>query len=359
MSICIILQDFALGGTERIALRLARAWSAEGRAVTIFCGEAKGPLAGLIEGAAVRIVVAPGRIVRGHGSRLRLGRAAAAFLQGEPHAACFIPGNFHWPAIPPVAGLAGTVRPHIIAQVSAAIRKPQRRGLRDLFYRWRMRRLLRRADTVVTLSEQARREAAALLPGVRVRTIPLPALEDALPPPIAAGGRMIMAAGRLVREKGFQDLITAFARLDDDARLVIAGEGPERARLAALAASLGVADRVVLPGFVQDIRPMLDAARLFVLSSHFEGYAAVVIEALSAGRPVVATECTPATHELLTDDRFGVTVPIGDSIAMAAAIARMLESPPPDPALLADAVERHRIGPVARAYLGLFDAPVR
>nr|WP_243843316.1 glycosyltransferase [Sphingomonas vulcanisoli] len=343
-----------MGGTERIALRLARAWSEQGCAVTLFVGEARGALAGLIGGSAVRVVVAPGDVRRRPGSVTRLGAAAARFLKAEPHDACFIPGNFHWNAIPPIARLPKAVRPRIVAQVSAAISKPQRRGLRRLTFRWKLRYFLGKADAVVALSDTARDKARALT-ATPVYTIPLPALADDVPPPVPAQGRTILAAGRLVPEKGFQDLIAAFSLLDDrEAHLLIVGEGPHRAELETLAADLGVGDRVSLPGFVEDIRPSLDRARLFVLSSHFEGYAAVVIEALAAGRPVVATDCTPATHELLTDMRFGVTVPIGDPSAMAKAIAQMLALPAPDPARLAATVERYRIGPVAHAYLALF-----
>ncbi|NIJ07562.1 glycosyltransferase involved in cell wall biosynthesis [Sphingomonas vulcanisoli] len=354
--LCIILQDFALGGTEHVALTLARAWSEAGRAVTIFCGKAEGPLRPLIEGAPVRVVEAPGGIVRQRGSVARLGAAAARFLHAEPHHSCFIPGNYHWDAIPPIRRLPDGIRPKIVAQLSSPISKPQRRGLRKAGFRWKMRRLLRGIDTLVTMSDRQRPEAARILPDVTVRAIPLPCVPDGSAAPTMAEGRTIVAAGRLVAQKAFEDLISAFALLDDpDARLVIVGEGCERPQLEALVARLGLQDRVRLPGFAAEIRPALDAARLFVLSSHYEGYAAVIAQALAAGRPVVATDCTPATHELLGDDRFGMTVPIADPAALAQAMARMLAQPAPDPMLLAQAVERHRVGSAAEAYRALLD----
>ena len=137
------------------------------------------------------------------------------------------------------------------------------------------------------------------------------------------------------------------------------GEGPLRADLAALAASLGVGDRVELPGYVPDLRPWLDRARVFLLSSRYEGYGAVVVEALAAGRPVVAFDTTPAVGELLSGapDR-GIVVPAGDLDALARALERALARPSRDPAALAAAVDRFRIGPVAQAYLALFDEVV-
>ncbi len=106
---------------------------------------------------------------------------------------------------------------------------------------------------------------------------------------------MILAAGRLIRQKGFDLLIDAFARLDDPrARLVIVGSGPEEDELRRKIERLDLAQCVTLAGFVPDIRPHLDAARVFVLPSRFEGYGAVIVEALGAGRPVIATASTPA-----------------------------------------------------------------
>ncbi len=349
--ILVPISDFALGGTERIAIRLANAWAARGCAVTLFCGQDKGALAGMVDRARVKVVEAG--IARGRGSRRRLGKAAARHLAREPADACFIPGNFHWPAIAPIA--ASKARPNIVVQISAAILKPQRQGWRRKLYEAQMARLLAEADAIVTLSQDALEDAAAIVPRAKLRTIPLPALEDDVAPPIPATGTTIMAAGRLVPEKGFHELIEAFALLDrPKTDLLIVGAGPDEARLRARAAKLGIADRLELPGYAPDIRPYLDRARLFVLSSHFEGYAAVLVEALAAGRPVVATDCTPATGELFTDAQTGAVVPIGDPAAMAVAIAAMLDRPVPDPQQLAAKVAPFRIGPVAERYLALF-----
>jgi glycosyltransferase involved in cell wall biosynthesis len=165
---------------------------------------------------------------------------------------------------------------------------------------------------------------------------------------------IVLAAGRLVPEKGFARLIDAFAKLPEGtARLVIVGDGPEADALHRQSETLGLADRVELVGYVADIRPWLDAARLFVLASDFEGYPAVLAEALAAGRPVIATDCTPATR-LLAAPGAGMVVPLDDSKALARAITTMLAQAPPDPGALAALVAHHRIGAVAAEYLNLF-----
>jgi glycosyltransferase involved in cell wall biosynthesis len=189
--------------------------------------------------------------------------------------------------------------------------------------------------------------------------IRLPALDDegACGPRTRASGKMILAAGRLAEVKGFDVALRAFARLGDPAaRLVILGEGPCRQELAALAIALGVAERVEFPGYVTDIRPWLEAARVFLLSSYFEGYAAVVVEALDAGRPVVSTDCTPAAFELLSRPEAGAVAPIADVAGLATRLRQVMAAPAPDPQRLADMVAGYRIGPISAAYLRLFDS---
>ncbi len=354
LSILIVLHDFALGGTERVAVRLAEAWAKRGVQVTIFAGSDAGPLRGLA-GDRVDVALADPPIPRGRGSRRRLAHAARAFVAPRRFDGVFIPGNFHWPV---AAALAGSGIP-VIAQVSAALDKPQRGRVRQWAFERRMRYLLRHVQAVVALSDVARDQADRILRRRIATTIALPALTDDIASPIPipeTQSPAILAAGRLVPEKGFARLIAAFAALPEkSARLVIVGDGPEAHALRRQAETLGIADRIAFPGYVADIRPWLDIARLFVLPSDFEGYPAVMVEALAAGRPVVATDCTPATR-LLDAPGAGKVVPLGDTIALAQAITQMLSQSPPDPAQLAASVAHHRIGAVAKAYLDLFAA---
>jgi glycosyltransferase involved in cell wall biosynthesis len=102
--------------------------------------------------------------------------------------------------------------------------------------------------------------------------------------------RLLVAAGRLIPDKGYRYLIEAFSRLDrSDAHLLVAGEGPERGRLEVAIRELGVHGRVHLPGFRQDVVGILKSADAFVLSSLEEGVPMVVVEAMACGLPVVST----------------------------------------------------------------------
>lgn len=166
---------------------------------------------------------------------------------------------------------------------------------------------------------------------------------------------VILAAGRLKPQKDFPTLLRAFTllRKQRNARLVILGEGPQRAELAALAEELGISRDVDLPGFQENPYGFMHAARLFVLSSRFEGAPNVLIEAMALGTPVVATDCPSGPREILQGGQVGRLVPVGDVAALAAAMARELESPT-SPERLREAVNKFTIENSTLQYLRVF-----
>lgn len=139
-------------------------------------------------------------------------------------------------------------------------------------------------------------------------------------------GKRILAVGTLKSVKNQALLLKAFARLPRavDARLMILGEGSLRGDLEALAAQLGVADRILMPGFFPDPAPFYRAADLFVLSSDYEGFGNVIVEALACGCPVVSTDCPSGPAEILENGRIGRLVPVGDAEALATAMTEAL-----------------------------------
>ena len=126
---------------------------------------------------------------------------------------------------------------------------------------------------------------------------------------------LVLGARRLTEQKDFPTLVRAFAKLrrERPARLVILGEGRHRARLEALAAELGVAADVALPGFTPNPYAWMARADLFVLSSAWEGSPNVLTEALALGTPSVATDCPSGPREVLDGGRYGPLVPVGDA----------------------------------------------
>src|ERR1700676_133737 len=130
---------------------------------------------------------------------------------------------------------------------------------------------------------------------------------------------VILGAGRLAEQKDFATLIRAFARVRQQrpARLLILGEGEERQRLEALADELGIRQDVSLPGYEENPYKFMSKAALFVLSSAWEGFGNVVVEALAAGARVLATDCRDGPREIVEAVGQGRLVQVGDSAAMA------------------------------------------
>jgi glycosyltransferase involved in cell wall biosynthesis len=185
--------------------------------------------------------------------------------------------------------------------------------------------MFRRCDAVIAVSQSL----ADGLPGQTVNVIPNgiapPARVDAarvaaIKAPLP-GQPLVLAAGRLVRAKGFDVLLAAWEAIP--APLWIAGEGPQRSELEALIHRYRLQDRVTLLGQRDDIDVLMEAADLLVLPSRREGFPYVLLEALQRRLPVIATE-VPGAVDVLPQPWL---VPVEDAAALAAAISGALSAP--------------------------------
>ncbi|WP_419786698.1 glycosyltransferase family 4 protein [Pseudodesulfovibrio sp.] len=139
--------------------------------------------------------------------------------------------------------------------------------------------------------------------------------------------RLVVAAGRLTHQKGFDILIRVFARLASehaDWQLVIYGEGPDRESLEALIEASGAAGRITLPGRVDNLDRRLAEGDLFVMPSRFEGFGNVLVEAMNVGLPVVAFDCPSGPSEVVSDGENGFLIPAGDEDALGDAMRRLM-----------------------------------
>jgi len=148
---------------------------------------------------------------------------------------------------------------------------------------------------------------------------------------VGSGERLVLAIGRLSSEKAHIDLLRAFGHLRETgpefgARLVIVGDGPERERLQAAAQSLGILPLTHFTGQMSDVRPCYAAADVLALPSHSEGSPYVLLEAMAARLPVVATR-VGGVPEMVEDEVSALLVPARDPRAMAAALTRVLTNP--------------------------------
>ena len=203
---------------------------------------------------------------------------------------------------------------------------------------------LRLMDRVVAVSEeQARRVRRAGVPDARLTVIRNAARLGAFDGTPTEPSRRILAAGRLSPEKGFDILVEAAARVlprFPDAHIVLHGEGPERPKLEARLAELGLRARFAMPGFTKELDKLLPHAAMLVLPSYTEGLPNVVLEAGAAGVPVVAT-AVGGTPEVVVDGETGFLVPAGDPAALADRIG----------VLLADEARRRAMGRAARRHM--------
>lgn len=152
---------------------------------------------------------------------------------------------------------------------------------------------------------------------------------------------VVLSVGRLAPAKDHATLVRAFAEVlrTRQARLVILGEGTERSSLLQLAESLGVSQYVDLPGFKINPFAYMSKASVFVLSSRYEGFPNVLVQAMACGTPVVSTDCRSGPMEILEDGKWGSLVPVGDQQAMASAIIATLDSAIPRECILSRASE--------------------
>jgi Glycosyltransferase len=356
--ILLVLPSLERGGGERVLLQLAGSFLAAGREVHV---------AVLLGGGPLRPVVP-------HAVTLHELIDASDASKGLALA---------WKALPKLASLIRTVKPRAVLStmtgtnlltVLACMRARIRTRLvlreaaslvntKSILTRQTMRWLYRRADALIAVSTGVAEDLRGLgLAEDRIHVIhnpvdasrlrhladvgPLLVPQDKLP--------YVVSIGRLVEQKDQQTLLRAYtlSTLRGSHHLVIVGEGDQRAGLERLARDLGIADRLVLTGALDNPYRVLAEASLHALSSRWEGYPNVLLEALALGVPVVSTDCPFGPREMLDDGRYGRLVPMGDPVALARAMEEELARPSVD---IEDVIAAHGPRKIASLYLDVLD----
>ena len=224
-----------------------------------------------------------------------------------------------------------------------------------------------RAARIVMLTSESLAWLHSAIPRARGSVIPnpisypMPVAEPVVPPDslVRADRHLLLAAGRLAPQKGFDLLVPAFASIaatQPDWDLVILGEGPERAALEAQVQGSGLGDRILLPGVVGNVAHWYARADLFVMSSRFEGFPMTLAEALASGLPAVSFDCETGPRDLIEDGRQGRLVrPVEDPAALAAALDAVMTDEPGRRRMAEEAVSvRDRYS--LERILGMWDA---
>jgi len=237
-------------------------------------------------------------------------------------------------------------------------------ALRKWLWHAPMRKLYPKVDLIIPVSEGVLDDVASItgLGSDKLRVIRNPVItpemhslaEQPIKHPWFAEGELpiILGAGRFTRQKDFITLIKAFAKVRQqlDCRLVLLGYGALQERYQALAEELGVTEDISMPGFASNPYPYMKRAKLFVLSSAWEGSPNVLSEALAQGTPVVATDCPSGPREALKGGAVAALVAVGDVDAMAEAMVTTLKHPPSAESLQ-EAVSDYTAEKSAQRYL--------
>lgn len=344
MRLTLFIQTLHCGGAERMISLVASHWAQRGdaRAVTLLTytppAEDFYPLHPLV----VRRVCDPPQAPVGQAGRfaLRIAALRRALAATRPDViVSFIDASnvevlcaTRGLGVPVIACERSDPRRHAVGRHTAALRRV----------------LYPRAGAVVVQTEALRGWAESIVPRSQIAVIP----NFVRTPPAANGAArepLVVGIGSLKDCKGFDLLIDAFAavaRAHPDWRLAILGEGPRRPELTRRIEELGLRDRASLPGAVRDPDAWLRRAGLFVLSSRYEGFPNVLLEAMANGAPVVAADCPSGPREIIRHGVDGLLVPPEDPEALAGALWRLVE----------DDAERARLGARAADVADRFSA---
>jgi glycosyltransferase involved in cell wall biosynthesis len=319
------------GGVQRSQVDLANALLGQGAEVSVVMARAEGPfLRELVDGVELVDLQATTRA----GFVLRL----AAFVRRR-RPSQVIASQHHTGVLAAVSMLLAARGTRLIIVLHNHLTSLMKRERWAGLVLAMMRLTYRRADTVVCVSRGVAGDVRRCFPKLRdrVATLYYPIPLDR----IVEAGRartheawldsrelpVVVAVGRLCGQKDFATLLRAisFASRTTPCRLVIVGEGEERARLEAVVSELGIEGQVRFAGHRDNPHAFVAKADVVVVSSRWEGFCLVIVEALALGRAVVSTDCPSGPAEILDGGRFGRLVPVGDSEQLAEALIDVLQ----------------------------------
>jgi glycosyltransferase involved in cell wall biosynthesis len=333
--ISLFLPSLEGGGAERAFVQLANEFAARGYSVDFALASARGPyLQALSTGV---------RVVDLHASGVfrALPKLIGYLRREQPDV--LMSGLDHANVVAILSRfLSGSRMRCVISarSVPSAIYRDDR-----TLATWVMLRLMKAAyrfsDGVIANSNAVAADVAGFVPQSKLKTIynpvDLAGIERrgslSVDHPWCAPGAIpiVLSVGSLTPVKDFPTLVRAFSIVKSkrDCRLVILGEGADRAKLESLVGELDLRRDVLFPGFADNPFAWMRHARVFVSSSLTEGCPNALMEALACGTPVVSTDCVGGSSEVLEGGKWGRLVPVGEPDAMAAAILATLESAAP------------------------------
>jgi len=364
MRITFVIPSLAAGGAERVASSLVNYWSSVGDEVTLATLDFEEADFYSLSPSVERVALGLGEVSSNGFLRIsknfrRVRQLRRVIRQSRPDVVISFLAYTNVLVLTAALGLGVPV---VVSERTNTIQG--RAGsavdlLRHVLYP--------RADAVVVQTEAVAEWARRLVKAAAVRVIPNP-----VHPPKTElhsfqdeRNLTVLAMGRLVPVKGFDVLLQAFARcarLHHDWTLRIVGDGPERGRLEALSDKLGIATRVRLDPFLKEPEAAFKSAGLFALSSRYEGFPNVLLEAMACGLPVISFDCPNGPKEIIRDGLDGVLVPANNEEVLAERMARLMGAEDERKRLAASAIqvtERFSLTKVAAMWQEVLDEAVR
>lgn len=333
LKLALVIHSLAGGGAERVMSLLANAWAARGIDVSLVTiGPTTGDTYELDRG--IRRIgldlmgVSDGPVAALLNNMRRVRRLRAVMRELQPDVL--------------VSFLSTTNALSVLAarplKLPVIVSERIWPGADGIGRAWRCLRkyAYRRATLVVSQTHRTAQWLKEEIPGASVEVVANPvqvecqkSVDEVVEKMLAscAGYNLVLAAGRLSAQKGFDLLIRAFAPLVRERpnwMLVIFGEGEERDSLYRLCRELNVADRVLMPGFSVALHVVMRRTQLFVLPSRYEGMPNALAEAMACGTPCISFDCPTGPAELISDGRNGLLVPAGDIFALSSAMDRLM-----------------------------------
>ncbi|EKP94111.1 glycosyltransferase [Thermaerobacter subterraneus] len=330
--IALFIPNLGGAGAERVFVHLARGFTESGVTVDLVVLDGNGPM---------REYLAPGvRLIELNVRRTLLAIRPLVRYLNEVRPSILISALDHANIVALLARrMAKSECKVVVTEHSTlSIHSKNARNLQGRVMPMLVRRFYAEADAIVAVSEGVKRDLLAHgLPEDKTYVIYNPVvtpemellMRESVDHPWFQDDQdipVVIGAGRLTKAKDFPNLIRAFAKScrKTPMRLVILGEGEERPQLEALVHELRLESSVWLAGFVSNPYKYFARADLFVLSSRWEGFAMVLVEALAAGLPVVSTDCPHGPREILAGGVYGRLVPVGDAEALSDAMLSAL-----------------------------------
>lgn len=333
-NLAILLPNLDGGGTERVMLNLAQGFVERGLKVDLVLVRGEGPYLSQVP-SEVRLVILGNR-------RLLLSLPALARYLQQERPTTLLCGQEDTNIVTLWVRRFTQVSTRVVVGVHNTLSRESKnatllkRRLTPFLVRW----FYPWADAIVAVSTGVAEDLIRIgLPQNSIQVIYNPVItphlfkkvQEPLNHPWFSTDQppVILAVGRLERQKDFPTLIQAFARVQQQraARLMILGEGQERPRLEALVQKLGLTEHVAFTGFVANPYIYMANSAVCILSSIWEGLPTVLIEAMATGTPVVSTDCESGPAEILANGQYGKLVPVKDIEGMAEAIISTLEQP--------------------------------